>query len=173
MKATRFIMMFVAAATMMFTACGKDEEGSSALADNTVVYDGVVYNGVAAATVFPNGEPGFIQYVLNNQDYTVHLEGSLYQNAHNRTIDLARHNDDLDFGFHLGIENGVLDVQWWDNPNNLWCFLDGDNMNSPCFSSGTATVTVDGLHLTVMVDGTLINGKSLKFKIVTDCHEGM
>ena len=170
-KATRFIMMFVAAATMMFASCDKDNEKTSDLADNTVVYDGVVYNCVAGASVFPNGEPGFIQYVLYNQDYTLHLEGGLYQSAHNRTFDLSRHHDDLEFHFHLGIENGVLDVQWSDNPNNLWCFLDGDNMNTSCFSSGTATVTIDGLHLTIVVDGTLVNGKTLKFKIVTDCQE--
>lgn len=143
------------------------------IADNTVVYDGVTYSCVPGATVFPNGEPGFIQYVLYSQDYTLHLEGGLYQSAHNRTFDLTQHHDDLEFHFHLGIENGVLDVQWSDNPNNLWCFLDGDNMNTSCFSSGTATVTVDGLHLTIVVDGTLVNGKALKLKIVTDCQESM
>ena len=30
-KATRFIMMFVAAAAMMFASCGKDDEKSSDL----------------------------------------------------------------------------------------------------------------------------------------------
>ena len=171
MKTTRFLMMFVAAATMMFAACGKDDEKTTDLADNTVVYDGVTYNCTSAASYFPGGEPGFVQYVLNNQDYTVHLDGGLYQSAHNRTFDLTRHHDDLEFHFHLGIEGGVLDLQWSDNPNNFWCFLNGDSMNSSCFSSGTATVTVDdNYHLTILVDGVLINGKSLKIKIVTDAH---
>lgn len=173
-------MMFVAAAAMMFASCGKDDNNDNngggnntptEVAANTVVYDGVVYSCESAATVFPNGEPGFIQYVLNSQDYTVSLDGGLYQSAHNRTFDLTQHHDDLEFRFHLGIESGVLDVQWSDNPNNFWCFLDGESMNTSCFSSGTATVTVEGLHLTILVDGTLINGKTLKFKIVTVCHE--
>jgi hypothetical protein len=50
MKATRFMMMFVAAAAMMFASCGKDNnEGNSSnipqtdIANNTLVYDGVTY----------------------------------------------------------------------------------------------------------------------------------
>ena len=174
MKAKTILCALVA--SMLFIVACDEKEETPALADNVLVYDGVTYNGQSAATVFPNGDQGFIQFVLESstEGQMFSLQGGLYQDAHNRTFDLTKHLSDITFNFHLNVGDDLLDVQYSNNPDNLWGFLNGDNMaGASCFKSGTATCTVNGNHLVVEVDGTLKNDKPLKFKIATECHDSM
>lgn len=165
----KFLSLLIVAlfATAMIS-CEKEKE--DAFANNTLVYDGVVFHGTSAATGFVNGEPGFIQYVLDNYSDTASLmlTGGLYENDHNCTLNLAENNPDHHFNFTISAQKGDtgVDLQFWGYEGTL----DGEGTNGTgLFTSGTATITVtDDQHLTIDVEGTLTNGKKLKFNIDTD-----
>ncbi len=161
-------------ATAMIS-CDKEEGSTDTTAEeatltNTLVYDGVVFHGTPGATGFNHGEPGFIQYVLNNYSDTASLmiTGGLYENDHNCTLNLAENNSDHHFNFTISAQKDdtSFDLQFWGYEGTL----NGEETNgSPLFTSGTATITVtDDQHVTIDVEGTLTNGKTLKFNIDTD-----
>lgn len=158
-------MMFVAATAMLFAACGKDEDDKTPVeaAANTVVYDGVAYEG--ESIVSTNGN--LVTFSLMGENY-LHVDGDVeIPNGSSKTLDLTRHDPSFTLMFHLGIGEGILDLQYQNYPQNYWCFLDGVNMpNESAFRSGTATCTIEDGQVTVTLSGVLINGKALSYKIV-------
>lgn len=164
-------MMFVAAAAMMFASCDKDEGSNTpdnppaTLADNTLIYDGVTHNGTGAVSFFAND----LQYVFDGDGFSV--TGNIESGAYNRTVDLSRHNAGLLFTLHVGMDD--LSITFVNNPQNFACSLNGDDLGATsCFTSGTATVAVANDTLTLTVDGTLTNGKQLKFKFSAGTPHG-
>lgn len=167
----------VAFAMTAMVACDKEENNGNNgntdptpnILDNTLIYDGVTYTGTSHVTVGAYN----LMYVLEGSEgvgFTVN--GNLSPDVSNCTIDLTRHNEGLNFGVHLNVGD-ILDMQFHNLPQNLSCFLNGDNLGSTsCFSSGTATVTVADGRLTVQLEGTLINGKVLKYKMVVATQAG-
>lgn len=164
----KFYSLLMISMALFAVACGDDDEKGgdtpTLLADNSLVYDGVTYKGQCRVTTSNN----VIQYVLAGEGFQ--LSGNIGSTANtNTTIDLTKHYEDMMFAAHINIENqdSFLDLQYQNYPQNYWCFLDGNNLGaSSCFKSGTATVIVNDGNLTLVVDGTLINDKRLRYKIV-------
>lgn len=175
-----FSILMIALLTIAMVACKKDNPQPSnnggnngenndtpTLVDNVLIYDGVTYTGEASASI----SNGMIQYVLQkidgeNDNFLV--QGS-YKGADNCTFDLTKVVEGVDFYVHVLIEGGVFDMQYTAyTEHGLWSFVDGDNTSGiSSFTSGTATVTKNGDNLTIVMDGVVRNGKSLKCKLVT------
>ncbi|MBP5677864.1 MAG: hypothetical protein J6W88_05145 [Bacteroidales bacterium] len=177
MKA-RTLLLALAASMMLFVACDKEEDkpdnsggggNTPAVTSNTLVYDGVTYTGTANVSF----EGTNLQYELsNNAENGFAISGIIENSAYNRTIDLTRHYTDAMFTIHINVGE-ILDLKYQNYQQNYWCFLNGESLeNSSCFSSGTATFTVENNALTVTVDGTLINGKKLNYKVVVNGQGG-
>ena len=176
-----FSILMIALLTTAMVACKKDNPQPSnnnggnngenndtpTLADNVLIYDGVTYTGEASATI----SNSIIQYALQKMDGgndNFFVQGS-YKGADNCTFDLTKVVEGVDFHVHVMIEGGVFDMQYSVNTENgLWSFVDGDNTPGvSSFTSGTATVTKNDNNLTIVMDGVVRNGKSLKCKLVT------
>lgn len=170
----KHLMFFVAAATMLFAACGKDEDKSSSSAatagDNQMVYNGKTYQGEATGSVNSavanltcSSETDGVQFVID-----CHI-----QNPGNYTYDLTQVDETHGLHFHILVEgpnvqseDDIFDLQYQNAPQ-LWYFLNGDNVSgSSAFTSGTAITTLDENAITFTVNGTLVNGKALSFRIV-------
>ena len=177
MKKILSILTIALFATAM-VGCNKDNDNNDSnsnsssnvtLGDNMMIYDGRVYAGESYA----NFDDGTIHYVFHNSgeadnDIPFEMHGDVYSNIYNRTFDLSQFHEDATFSLHIMIaDGGIMDLRYENNIDMLWSFLDGDNMaNASCFQNGTATVTVEGDQLSVLVDGVLTNGKTLKYKVV-------
>lgn len=176
----KFQSLLMIAMALFTVACGDDDEKNDGnaqaqtgeytpvptpLEDNTFIYDGITFRGECRVTTSNN----VVQYALVGEFFQV--SGNIGSTANtNSTIDLTKHYEDMMFAVHINLENNqgtVLDMQYQNYPQNYWCFLNGESLGATsCFKSGTATVTMADGNLTLVVDGTLINGKSLKYKIV-------
>lgn len=172
------LMLFVAAATMLFAACSKDEDTTTATAagDNQMVYNGTTYQGESMANVNDNNamlecysETDGIQFMIS-----CHI-----QNPSNYTYDLTQEDPDHSLHFHILVEgpsvqsqDDMFDLQYQNAPH-LWYFLNGDNVSgSSAFTTGTAVATLDDNNITLTVNGTLVNGKPLSFRIVAPRDNG-
>ena len=149
---------------------GGGNQGGTSI-DNTLIYDGVAYSG-ESGVMFSEGS---LQYALyNNGENGFQVSGNIASSAYNRTFDLTQHHSDLMFSVHVNVGE-ILDMQYQNYPQNYWCFLNGESLEQrSCFTSGTATVSVENGRLTVVVEGTLINGKEIKYKAVAieQGHQG-
>jgi hypothetical protein len=171
------LMLFVAAATMLFAACSKDEDTTTATAagDNQMVYNGKTYQGESMANVNDNNamlecysETDGIQFMIS-----CHI-----QNPSNYTYDLTQEDADHVLHFHIVVESpavqsqeDIFDLQYQNGPH-FWYFLNGDNVsNVSAFTSGTAETTLTDTSLILNVSGTLVNGKSLAFRVVLPREE--
>lgn len=175
-----FSILMIALFAIAMVACKKDTPQPSnnggnnggnndtpALADNVLIYDGVTYTGEASASISND----IIQYALQKMDGgndNFFVQGS-YKGANNCTFDLTKVVEGVEFYVHVMIEGGVFDMQYSaDTEHGLWSFVDGDNTPGiSSFTSGTATVTKNGNNLTIVMDGVVRNGKSMKCKLVT------
>lgn len=202
MKATK-IMMFVAAAAMLFaTACDK-EEGSnttggaantgenSTVANNTIVYDGVVYPMASDANhmVVMYFHDQLTVFSALSVDETKTTPKIALEHFHirpemwNTTQNLGTLNEE-EF-YELVFEGQVLNMMargscYRDGEGNLRTYYGGtlDGTEYPetenLFTSGTLTVrgNNDGSPFTVEMDAVLRNGKSLKMKLTSpDYHD--
>lgn len=177
MKATRFMMMFVAAAAMMFASCGKDNnEGNSSnipqtdIANNTLVYDGVTYQmeplpaGNAPSSASKDsidGEPLFFFDGYHFRD----------ESMWNKTINLAALSEGEEYS--IRILGSVLDLNcsgWWEAGQAMyWGEIDGHEYENECvFTNGTFGIYGDINNTTVIFDCVLKNGKTLRMKLVTE-----
>ena len=149
---------------------GGNNQGGTAI-DNTLIYDGVTYTGESGVMFFENS----LQYALyNNVENGFQVSGNIESSAYNRTFDLTQHHPDLMFSVHVNVGE-ILDMKYQNYPQNYWCFLNGESLEQrSCFTSGTATITVADNTLTIVVEGTLINGKEIRYKVVSteQGHQG-
>lgn len=172
--------MFVAAATMMFVSCGKDDEKSSDLnlADNTLVYDGVTYTfdhvmvdyyhdalTLVVAETADTLEDGSPRLKLDG----IHVSPNAW-NYNFNLADLSQWPDEVMVNL---VFTGVLDLSYTSYVNGhrgVSGRLDGEYYeDESIFTSGTYRVSGnnDGTPVTITVDGTLKNGKTMQMKLVT------
>ncbi len=166
------LMFLVAAATMLFAvSCSKDDDNDNATAgDNQMIYNGKTYQGEATGAINDNNAN---LTCSNEKDGVIFIIDCHIQNPSNYTYDLTQEDADHMLHFHINIEGPAvqseedrLDLQFQNAPH-LWYFLNGDNVsNTSPFTSGTAVTTVDENTITLTVNGTLVNGKTLSFRIV-------
>jgi hypothetical protein len=175
MKAIK-MMMFVAAATMLFAACGKDKVED--LADNTLVYDGTVYHLDQSQMFIDRFHAGLtlvtamsVEQQDGNAVITVdhfHIAGDDW----NKTRDLANLNEGE--AYELAFIGTVLTCSAFGHRNNGSTYCGGqlngtEYEDTPVVTEGTLRVegNNDGTPITVLLDCKLINGKELKMKLVT------
>jgi len=195
MKATRFLMMFVAAAAMMFASCDKDDENGNtnggtngggsqtALADNTVVYDGVTYTFDYIMVGYCHDELTLITAetadTLEDGTPRLMLDGiHITPEAWNRDFNLADISQwPVEYVMINLVFTGVLNISYTSFVNGgrgVSGRLDGEYYESESiFTSGTYRVSGnnDGTPITVTANGTLRNGKTLQLKLVTPSYQ--
>ena len=206
MKTKKFLMI-AAAAALLFAACGKDEENSNnnasgsqgggsntpALADNTLVYDGVTYHvnrdTTGMVVMYYHDELTLFSAWSTEKDSGsmskialahFHIMPGMWNKTQN-LASLAREEF-----YEVIVEGTVLNLiargscyESGSNGSLLTYFggnLDGTEYDeTQClFSSGSFTVTGrnDGSPFTVEMDATLINGKRLQMKLTSpDYHD--
>ena len=178
---SRFIMLFLAATALLFSACNDDEKnnsgnGSSAdqLENNTLVYDGVTYKMIPFAEIYhgqltlvtafsedtnANGESKVIFdhfHIRNNEEF----------NMWNSTIDfnaLKEHED-----YEINIMGDILTLSAWGSNQYAGGIIDDKEYDSESvFTKGTQKVigNNDRTPFTVIIDAVLKNGKSLQIKL--------
>ena len=166
------IALLFAAATMLFAvSCSKDDDKNTATAgDNQMIYNGKTYQGEAAGSVNDNNANVTCS---SETDGIVFMIDCHLQNIANYTYDLTQADPDHVLHLHVMVEgpsvqneDDMLDLRYQNAPD-LWYFLNGDNVSgTSAFTSGTAVVTVDANTFTLTVNGTLVNGKPISFRIV-------
>lgn len=181
-KATRFIMLFVASATMMLNAaCSKDDSNSGSelnLADNTLVYDGVTYTFDHVMVDYYHDALTLITAetadTLEDGNPRLMLDGiHVTPNAWNYNFNLADLSQWPDEVMVNLVFSGVLDISYTSYVNGdrgVSGRLDGEYYEEESiFTSGTYRVSGnnDGTPITITVDGTLKNGKTMQMKLVT------
>lgn len=188
MKTTRFLMMFVAVAAMMFASCNKDDNengGGSQLniANNTVVYDGVTYTFDYVMVGYAHSELTLMSAetadTLEDGTPRLMLDGiHITPEAWNRDFNLADINQwPVEYVMINLVFTGVLDISYTSYVNGdrgVSGRLDGEYYEEESiFTSGTYRVSGnnDGTPITVTVDGVLKNGKTLQMKIVSPNYQ--
>lgn len=174
----KHLMLFVAAATMLFAACSKDEDTTAAAGDNQMIYNGKTYQG---ETVSGSIENANVSLSLQSfaEAFIFEINSNIDNLTSSHTYDLTMADPNNPLFFHIFLqsedldnENKIFDFQYQNAPH-LWYFLDGDNVSgSSAFTSGTAVATLDGNNITLTVNGTLVNGKPLSFRIVAPKNNG-
>ena len=175
MKAIK-MMMFVAAAAMMFASCNKDEVED--LADNTLIYDGTTYHLNQSQMEINYFHPGLtlvtamsVEQQEGNPIITVdhfHIVGDDW----NKTRDLANLNEGE--AYELAFIGPVLTCAAFGHRDNGRTYCGGqlngtEYEDTPVVTEGTLRVegSNNGTPITVLLDCKLINGKELKMKLVT------
>lgn len=188
-------MMFVATAAMMFASCDKDDENGNtnggtngggsqtALADNTVVYDGVTYTFDYIMVGYCHDELTLITAetadTLEDGTPRLMLDGiHITPEAWNRDFNLADISQwPVEYVMINLVFTGVLNISYTSFVNGdrgVSGRLDGEYYESESiFTSGTYRVSGnnDGTPITVTANGTLRNGKTLQLKLVTPSYQ--
>ena len=165
MKATK-IMMFVAAAAMLFAACGKDELD---LENNQLRYDGTVYNMVSSATSDAQGS--YVSFGSVGREVLFSLNGQFEEAAFNRTFNLAIAAEDVHYYIDFYSEALTLNFSYDNNRGTFHGGMEGVQEGESIFNEGTCTITYDNEGLLITLDGTLKNGKELAFKTYVPKNE--
>lgn len=182
-------------AAMLMTGCKKDkpqpdnnsgnggsgggcDTPSETIAANTVVYDGVTYHIDNVDVGYFHPELTLVMATTNDtlEDGRPLLtvdDIHISPNVWNRTYDMVDQSQWPDFSMLGLILTGAVELGYEGFCNagtGTHGWLDGEEYETGnIFSSGTYRVdgNNDGTPITVTVEGTLINGKTLKMKLVS------
>lgn len=157
---TRTILCALAATMMLFAACGKDDDKTDNtlnIADNTLVYDGVTYHMQAYQSFFHNEltlVDGGSEELDADGSYMVEFSGlHVRPGMWNRTADIfTETTDEVYWGCYFGGAAMGDGYNVYDDFSACRIGIYGNN---------------DGTPVTVTVDGTLKNGKTLQMKVIT------
>ena len=159
MKATK-IMMFVAAAAMLFASCGKDELD---LENNQLRYDGTVYNMTSSAST--DAQNSYVSFGAVGREVLFSLNGQFEDAAFNRTFNLAVAAEDVHYYIDFFSEALTLNFSYDNNRGTFHGGMEGVQEGESIFTEGSCSITYDNNGLEVTLDGTLKNGKELAFKV--------
>ena len=160
MKAIK-MMMFVAAAAMLFASCGKDELD---LEDNQLRYDGTVYNMTSSAA--SDAEGTYVSFGGVGKEALITLNGQFEKACYGHTYDLTVAAEDVHYYIDCWCEALGVNFSFDNNRGTFHGGMEGVPEGESIFSKGTCTVTYDNLGLEVELNGTLKNGKDLAFGLV-------
>lgn len=159
MKANRIVML-VAAAAMLFAACGKDELD---LENNQLRYDGTVYNMTSSAVTDTEGS--YVSFGSVGREVLFSLDGQFEKAAFNRSFDLTVAAEDVHYNIDFFSEALALSFSYDNNRGAFHGGMEGVQEGESVFTKGTCTLTNDDSDLTIILDGTLKNGKDIAFKV--------
>lgn len=174
MKATRLIMMFVAATAMMLASCEKDNENTTDLENNTVVYNGVTYH-----------MNNMVSYANEDLTFFMSMSTETTDDENPRMVFGEIHIYPEMWGktYNLSVLEEIQGLRFFDGPD-LFCSTtyngngydgsidDVDYPDESPFTKGTFSIrgNNDGSPVTVTLDGTLRNGKTIQMKLVTNSY---
>ena len=171
MKAIK-MMMFVAAATMLFASCGKDDPVAG---DNELVYDGKVYKMEAFFGPM-NGSMGLMDihsvdkdangvYLIRTPEEMFHI----YRDLVGQEINLTQVYSELP-GYHLVL---VGAVNWEINggEESIGGVIEGTEYNNtPAVKSGTMKISIEGSNMVFALNAESKNGHKMDLRIVTPAN---
>ena len=179
-----FSILMVAFALTAMVACDKEDNGDGSnggnnnnqtliLADNTLVYNGVTYHMIPE--VLSWGTELTRMWATStetddNSEPIIRFDGlHIYPTTWGRTMNLASPVEGDEW--ILAFMGSVLSCNASFEEGGLGGELDGQNYNNESiFTKGTLLISGnnDGTPITVTLDGTLKNGKTLQMKLVSD-----
>lgn len=165
---------------------GTNGNSPAALAANTLVYDGTTYHFDPADMLIMYYHPGLTVMCAYSTEVDgsdtsatpkisvegLHIPGEEWFSMWNKTINLAALEEEQMYEFH--ISGSVLNLSGFGQRTNSQYYysgtIDGVEYNDEnLFTSGTYSVSGsnDGTPVTITLDATLKNGKTLRMKLVT------
>lgn len=177
MKA-RTILFSLAATMMLFAACGKDNENDGDnqpnIATNTVVYNGMTYH-MNNMVSYANEDLTFFMSTsteVNDNEYPRMMFGEIhiYPEMWGKTYNLSVLEDIAGIRFFDGSD--LFCSTTYNGTGYDGCIDDVDYPNESPFTEGTFSIrgNNDGTPVTLTLDGTLRNGKTIQMKLVTDSY---
>lgn len=191
MKTIRFIMVFVAAAAMMFASCGKEDNNGDSnsgaagnntptvVADNTLVYDGVTYQ-MEAEFAYVNNAMGFltVHSVDTNADgeYRIRMpqgEIHLYAYLVGQEVDLTQLFHEWP-GYQFALE-GLVNWQLYAGDDGQKAMIggsvEGDSYeDTPAVKHGTMKITIENGNFIFVLNAESKNNHTLALRIVTSAN---
>ena len=155
MKITKFFMMLVAAAAMMFVACNKDDHKDKTpteAAANTLVYNGKVYQMRSTYKYEQSGRVYIDAYAMDTLDNGLPIFKIISDNPGNGTYDLTNGG-----GVFFGLTSEVE-------------YITGFH-SSDTYSSGTVTIEKDENAFRMKMIGQVANGPAVSFHIYVPVSE--
>ena len=159
------LLIVLAAVAMLFTACRKDNEPQ--LENNTLVYDGVTYHFQSQAY---HGNEGVFHHYLTTMSQGGGLhEMSVHFSAENlsQTLDLTQTHDNVELDCYCSLESPTsthIGFSYYQN-SYAGSINEPNLQDGTIFSAGTFTSVYDDSGVTFTLVGTLINGKTLAYKV--------
>ena len=164
MKAIK-MMMFVAAATMLFASCTKDELD---LENNQLRYDVTVYNMTTSAMC---DAMGYVSFGAVGKEVLFQMNGLFDDVSLNHSFDLSVATQGVHYNIDFWCEDWGVNFSFDNNDGSFFGGMEGVPQGESIFSEGTCIVTYDNDGLTVTLDGTLKNGKEFAFKLYVSKNE--
>lgn len=171
MKATK-IMMFVAAAAMMFASCTKDDPVAG---DNELVYDGIVYKMEAVFGPM-NGSMGLMDihsvekssngtYLISTPEEMFHI----YRDLVGQEIDLTKVYIVLP-AYHFVLV-GAVNWETSGDENSVGGTIEGTEYNNtPAVKSGKMKISIEGSNMVFTLNAESKNGHKMDLRIVTPAN---
>ena len=152
MKTTKFLMMFAAAAMMMFsfTSCSPDEDGEAAA--NTLVYNGTVYQMTSTYQYEHSGCVYIDAAAMDKNSNGIPIFHIISDNPENGTYDLTNGG-----AVFFGVTSEV---------DYITSFGSADS-----YTSGTVTVEKDDKAFRLKMNGKLASGPDVAFHIYVPASE--
>ena len=161
------MMMFVAAATMLFAACGKEKPVAG---DNELVYDGNVYKMEAIFGPI-NSSMGLMDihsvdknangnYLISTPEEMFHIHRHLV----GQEIDLTKVYSP---GYHFVLV-GAVNWEIGSEESYIGGTIEGTQYdNTTAFKTGTMKLTIEGSNMVFTLNGETKNGHEMDLRIVT------
>ena len=179
MKTTKFLMMSVAAAMMMFASCGKDNENdngnggggnNNTIDQNNMAQVGSLTTPLTSELQFDDyGNAAFQGMYFNDaEEVHVHFGAGIDWESLVKTFDLTTGHVGEGFWFRYEgwAENGCefTHNNYADGTLGTW-LNQSERMGEPVFSSGTLITARTETGYTLKVEGTLTDGTSVLIKM--------
>lgn len=187
-----FSMLMVAFALTAMVACEKETKPASEsggngngneptlnIEDNTLVYDGVTYH---MDTRVESADQQWMTQVYsysqekdtNGESIVIYDASHIWCDMFNTTVDLV--SPDMEYGIYFWFSDGSsINAQY--NPEAEAYTIGGQIFdvsyeNESIFTRGTYSIkgNNDGTPITIILDGTLKNGKTIQMKLVSDSY---
>ena len=160
MKATKIFLTFVAAATMMFASCGKDDNNNENVnnntpteaTENTLLYNGKLFQMTSTYRYEQSGRVYIDAYAVETLDNNMPIFHIISDNPGNGTYDITNGG-----GVFFGLTSEVDYITSFGSHST--------------YTSGAVTIEKDDNAFRMRMSGTLENGTTVAFHIYVPASE--
>lgn len=161
-------MMFVAAVTMMFAACNKDDNGGNTPDQNNMARVGNVVTPLEYELSFDAYGTANINGMYAQENIHVHFGAGIAWESLGKTFDLTTGYVDEDFWFRYeGMATNECQFthsNYADGTLGTW-LNHGERSDNPVFSTGTFSTACTDNGYTLKIEGTLVDGTPVLIKM--------